>query len=116
MAWPVGTELEWGEAEGRSPVAGIGLRVCGPDRGAVIEREDRREDCERPLIATGVAMAILFQVFINVGVNIRLLPVTGVPLPFISYGGSSLVSTLLALGLVQSVSMRRPRPHRFESV
>lgn len=67
------------------------------------------------LIATGVAMSILFQVFINIGVNIRLLPVTGIPLPFISYGGSSLISTLLALGLVQSVTMRRKRPHRFES-
>ncbi|MBI4499216.1 MAG: rod shape-determining protein RodA [Chloroflexi bacterium] len=67
------------------------------------------------LIASGVAVALLFQVFINIGVNIRLLPVTGIPLPFISAGGSSLMSTMLALGVVQSVAMRRKPRHRFES-
>ena len=44
-----------GEAEGRSPVAGIGLRVCGPDRGAVIGREGRRKGGRRRLIAIGMA-------------------------------------------------------------
>jgi rod shape determining protein RodA len=67
------------------------------------------------LIVAGVVTVILLQVFINVGVNVRLLPVTGIPLPFISSGGSSLISTLLALGLVQSVVMRRKRLHRFET-
>jgi rod shape determining protein RodA len=56
------------------------------------------------LIATGVAAWIGFQIFINIGMNIGLMPVTGIPLPFISYGGSSLMSILLALGLVQSVA------------
>lgn len=59
------------------------------------------------LVATGVAIMLLVQVFINVGVNVRLLPVTGIPLPFISQGGSSLVMTFMALGLVQSVLLRR---------
>jgi rod shape determining protein RodA len=55
------------------------------------------------LIATGICTYILFQVFINIGVNIRLLPVTGIPLPFISQGGSSLVTLFIALGLLQSI-------------
>jgi rod shape determining protein RodA len=56
------------------------------------------------LICVGVATWIGVQIFINVGMNIGLMPVTGIPLPFISYGGSSLMSILLALGLVQSVA------------
>jgi rod shape determining protein RodA len=58
------------------------------------------------LLATGVAIMILFQVFINIAVNIRLLPVTGIPLPFISQGGSSLIMLFAALGLLQGVLLR----------
>jgi rod shape determining protein RodA len=58
------------------------------------------------LLATGIAIMILLQVFINIGVNIRLLPVTGIPLPFISQGGSSLIMLFVALGLLQSVLLR----------
>jgi rod shape determining protein RodA len=58
------------------------------------------------LIAVGVASWIGMQVFVNVGMNIGLMPVTGIPLPFISYGGSSLISVLLGIGLVQSVASR----------
>jgi rod shape determining protein RodA len=47
-----------------------------------------------------------FQTLVNVGVNLRLLPVTGLTLPFISYGGSSLVTLLRGIGLVESVRMR----------
>ncbi len=61
------------------------------------------------LLATGIVIMILFQVFINVAVNIRLLPVTGIPLPFISQGGSSLVTLFVALGLLQSILMRHKR-------
>ncbi|HEY7270790.1 MAG TPA: FtsW/RodA/SpoVE family cell cycle protein, partial [Dehalococcoidia bacterium] len=57
-------------------------------------------------IAVGVVIFILFQVFINVGVNIRLFPVTGIPLPFISQGGSSLITVFIAVGLIESVLMR----------
>jgi rod shape determining protein RodA len=56
------------------------------------------------LICVGVATWIGVQIFINIGMNIGLMPVTGIPLPFISYGGSSLMSVLLALGLVQSIA------------
>lgn len=66
----------------------------------------RANDTYGSLIATGVAAWIGMQVFINVGMNIGLMPVTGIPLPFISYGGSSLMSILLGLGLVQSVALR----------
>lgn len=58
------------------------------------------------LLAAGIAIMILFQVFINIAVNVRLLPVTGIPLPFISQGGSSLIMLFVALGLLQSVLLR----------
>jgi rod shape determining protein RodA len=58
------------------------------------------------LIGIGIATWLGVQIFINVGMNIGLMPVTGIPLPFISYGGSSLMSMLLGLGLVQSVALR----------
>jgi rod shape determining protein RodA len=66
----------------------------------------RAKDTYGSLLAIGVATWIGMQIFINVGMNIGLLPVTGIPLPFISYGGSSLMSILLGLGLVQSVALR----------
>jgi rod shape determining protein RodA len=58
------------------------------------------------LICIGVASLVFFQSFVNLGVNVGLLPVTGTPLPFVSYGGSSLITFLIAIGLVQSVLMR----------
>jgi rod shape determining protein RodA len=71
-----------------------------------------RDDFGR-LTAIGIATIILFQAFINIAVSINLMPATGMPLPFISYGGSSLVTLLIALGLVQSIVMRRPRAFEF---
>ena len=53
-----------------------------------------------------VATLIAFQTIVNIGMNLNLLPVTGLPLPFISYGGSSLLTTLLGIGLVESVILR----------
>jgi rod shape determining protein RodA len=58
-------------------------------------------------ISVGVAMMIAFHVFVNIGMNLRLMPVTGLPLPFISYGGTSLLTNLLAIGLLQSIYARR---------
>jgi len=58
------------------------------------------------LIAYGVAVMIAFQVIVNIGVNLRLMPATGLTLPFVSYGGSSLLSILLGIGLVESVILR----------
>ncbi|MDY7040349.1 MAG: FtsW/RodA/SpoVE family cell cycle protein [Chloroflexota bacterium] len=58
------------------------------------------------LIACGIATIIFFQSVVNVGMNLNLLPVTGTPLPFVSQGGSSMVTLLIGVGLVQSVVMR----------
>lgn len=58
------------------------------------------------LVCYGVAVLIAFQAIVNMGVNLNLMPATGLTFPFISYGGSSLLSTLLGIGLVQSVIMR----------
>lgn len=58
------------------------------------------------LICYGVATLIAFQAFVNLGVNLNLLPATGLTLPFVSYGGSSILANLIAIGLVESVIMR----------
>ena len=55
------------------------------------------------LIAGGIVAMLLFQVFVNVGMNIGIMPITGIPLPLLSYGGSSVLTTLPAVGLLQSV-------------
>jgi len=55
------------------------------------------------LIAAGVAAMLMFQVFVNVGMTIGILPITGVTLPLMSYGGSSVIATLLGVGLLQSI-------------
>jgi rod shape determining protein RodA len=62
------------------------------------------------LIGTGLATMLLFQVLVNVGMVIGLVPVTGIPLPFITYGGASLVSLAAGLGIVQSTNLRREKP------
>jgi rod shape determining protein RodA len=58
------------------------------------------------LVAGGVVAMLMFQVFVNVGVAVDILPVTGVTLPLMSYGGSSVIATLLAVGLLQSIYVR----------
>jgi rod shape determining protein RodA len=55
------------------------------------------------LVAGGVAAMLMFQVFVNVGMTIGIMPITGVTLPLMSYGGSSVITTLLAVGLLQSI-------------
>ncbi len=58
------------------------------------------------LIAVGVATIFLFHVFVNVGMTMGIMPVTGIPLPFVSYGRSSLVVSVVSLGLLQSIAAR----------
>jgi rod shape determining protein RodA len=65
------------------------------------------------LVCIGVAVYLAVQAFVNVAVVLQLLPVTGLSLPFISYGGSSLVALLAAIGLVQSVRVHR-KPLEFK--
>ena len=59
------------------------------------------------LVCTGVMVMMVIQIFENVGMTMGIMPITGIPLPFISYGGSALLTTLLSMGLVLSVHMRR---------
>ena len=61
------------------------------------------------LICYGVATLILFQMAVNIGVNLQVLPVTGLTLPFISYGGSSTLALTIAIGLVESVAVRQEK-------
>ncbi|MDQ7029688.1 MAG: rod shape-determining protein RodA [Ardenticatenia bacterium] len=64
-------------------------------------------DAQGRLIVAGVAVMIFFQAVVNIGVNMGLVPPTGVSLPFISYGGSNLITLFIGLGLAQSVALRR---------
>ncbi|KAF0111437.1 MAG: rod shape determining protein RodA [Chloroflexi bacterium] len=61
------------------------------------------------MIAYGFATLIFFQTIVNIGVNLRLIPVTGQTLPFVSYGGSSLLSLMLGIGLIESVLMHQKK-------
>ncbi|HVE67665.1 MAG TPA: rod shape-determining protein RodA [Solirubrobacteraceae bacterium] len=58
------------------------------------------------LIAGGIVAMLMFQVFVNVGMTIGIMPITGVPLPLMSYGGSSVLMTLLAVGILQSIHVQ----------
>jgi rod shape determining protein RodA len=66
----------------------------------------RARDVSGAVIAYGVATLIFFQGAVNIGVNMNIVPVSGLPLPFISYGGSGLTSLMLGIGLVESVALR----------
>lgn len=74
----------------------IGIRIAG-----------RARDRLGKLMAVGVVALIFSHVFINIGMNIRLMPVTGVPLPLLSYGGSSVLVSLIAMGLLHNVHTHR---------
>ncbi len=73
-----------------------GIRIAGQAR-----------DRLGKMIAVGVVTLIFSHVFINIGMNIRIVPVTGIPLPLLSYGGSSVIGSLVALGMLQNVYMYR---------
>jgi rod shape determining protein RodA len=73
-----------------------GLRIAGQAR-----------DRLGKLVAVGVVTLIFSHVFVNIGMNIRIVPVTGIPLPLLSYGGSSVLCSLIALGLMQNVHIHR---------
>ena len=69
----------------------------------------RSKDPFGTLYGAGVASMLLFQVLVNVGMVVGIMPVTGIPLPFISHGGASLVSIALGLGVIQSINIRQQR-------
>jgi rod shape determining protein RodA len=67
------------------------------------------------LVAGGVLAMLMFQVFINVGMNLGIMPITGITLPLLSYGGSSVITTLLALGLLHSIYVQGRMAAAFKS-
>jgi len=89
---------EWGFLGSVSVVILHGMIIL---RGLVIAAMAR--DGLGRVLAVGLTMLLFTHVFINIGVNIRLLPVTGLPLPFLSAGGSSAISFMMALGLLQNI-------------
>jgi rod shape determining protein RodA len=81
------------------------LYLCLVGRGLVVA--SRAKDNFGMLLAFGVTCIVFWQVFINVGMASGLLPVVGITLPMLSYGGSSLIALMMGLGVVMNVSMRR---------
>lgn len=75
--------------------------------GAMLRVVSRSRDLFSSLLAFGITMQFFVHVVINIGMVIGLMPVVGIPLPLVSYGGSSMLSLMFGLGLVQGVSMRR---------
>lgn len=73
----------------------------------LIQNAQTAADAPGALLIVGIVGVLLFQIAINIGMCIGLMPVTGIPLPLMSYGGSSVLFTFLALGIVMNVRMRR---------
>ena len=69
----------------------------------------RAKDRFGMFIALGLASMFLFHMFINIGMNMGIMPVTGIPLPFLSYGGTSLLVSMIGVGLLQSIAVRRKK-------
>jgi rod shape determining protein RodA len=66
----------------------------------------RADDLFGLLVASGIAMWFTFQSFVNIGMTIGIMPITGLPLPFVSYGGSAVFADMIAIGLLQSIHRR----------
>ena len=69
----------------------------------------RSQDPFGLLLGSGIAAMILFQLVVNVGMVLGIMPITGIPLPFVTHGGASLVSLALGLGLLQSINVHQTR-------
>jgi rod shape determining protein RodA len=69
----------------------------------------RSRDPFGTLFASGIASLVLFQLFVNVGMVMGIMPITGIPLPFVTHGGASLVSIAIGLGIIQSINIRQTR-------
>ena len=69
----------------------------------------RSKDPFGTLFAAGLGSMLLFQLFVNVGMVTGIMPITGIPLPFITHGGASLISIAIGLGILQSINVRRAR-------
>ena len=77
--------------------------------GRVLVGGWRSRDPFGTMFAAGLASMILFQLVVNVGMVMGIMPITGIPLPFVTHGGASLVSMALGLGMLQSINIRQRR-------
>jgi rod shape determining protein RodA len=73
----------------------------------LIQNAQQAPDIPAAFIVMGIVAVILFQIVVNIGMVVGLMPVTGIPLPLMSYGGSSIIFTFLSLGIVMNIRMRR---------
>jgi len=73
----------------------------------LIQNAQTAADLPGAFLVMGVVAVLIFQIAVNVGMVLGLMPVTGIPLPLMSYGGSSVLFTFLALGMVMNVRMSR---------
>jgi rod shape determining protein RodA len=73
----------------------------------LIQNAQTAADLPGSMLVMGVVAVLIFQIAVNVGMVVGLMPVTGIPLPLMSYGGSSVLFTFLALGMVMNVRMGR---------
>jgi rod shape determining protein RodA len=69
-------------------------------------------DLYSAIVAGGISFMFLFQVFVNCAMTMGIAPITGIPLPFLSVGGSSMITNFLAVGLLQAIHMR-PNGRRY---
>ena len=83
----------------------------------MMQQAGRARDRFGMLVIVGVVSMFLFHIFENIGMTIGLMPVTGIPLPFLSYGGSNMLTNMIAVGLVLNIAMRRELhpPHGADS-
>lgn len=71
----------------------------------------KAKDLFGSLVVLGMVSYLLFAITENIGMNIGLMPITGITLPMVSYGGSSLLTTLMAMALVLNIGMRKKKIH-----
>ena len=69
----------------------------------------RSKDPFGTMFAAGLASMLLFQLTVNLGMVVGIMPITGIPLPFVSHGGASLISIAVGLGILQSINIRQTR-------
>ena len=81
-----------------------GILIC---RMIAIARDSK--DMFGNIVAIGMTSYLLFAIWQNIGMTIGLMPITGITLPLVSYGGSSLLTTILSLGLVLNIGMRKKK-------
>lgn len=95
---------EWGFIGGGSVILAEGIVLLLCLRAAFFAK-----DLTGSLVAGGVAAMLFTHIFVNIGMTIKVVPITGIPLPFISYGGTFLIICLIGLGLVESIWIRRQK-------